>query len=149
MRQKTNSEKINKKLQKQEANKHKSKHYHITIKFNTLPNITKQKRKGKRLGRKTDFDFDTVSLVSLEMLVHVHLKMFKRGQQLLANSSEACHHDFFCSLATCDLAFGLWQALTDAREDGLQKAHCFRSEAAKSGHAECFKVQPGIAAKAS
>ena len=74
--------------------------------------------------------------------------MFERGQQLLANSSQACHHDFFRSLATCDLAFGLWQALTDARENGLQKAHCFKPEAAKSRHAECFKVKPSIAAKA-
>ena len=55
MRQKTNSEKINKKLQKQEANKHKSKHYHIDIKLNTLPNTTKQKKKGKAIRKKNGF----------------------------------------------------------------------------------------------
>ena len=59
------------------------------------------------------------SFMLLDLLVLVHFELFERGQQLLTNSSQTSHHNFFCCLAACYLTFGLWQALADASEEGL------------------------------
>ena len=96
---------------------------------------------GEREYKRTVFGSITGSVLFL-----FHFGVFKRSQQLLADSAQASHHDPFGCLAARNLFFGLRDALADAGENRLQQRCCIWSKSAECGHSAGFEIKSGGAA---